>query len=272
MHTSCSDASVRDEPLKASFRNLYSEYSPKEYVKIFIEKLDYRPPFRIMSEVKQYSRAILPEGVIRLTILGSAHGLDSAVLKHGIQSEEIIQRWTDDATLKVPFPSSDSGYEITLVDIEPESLRYAKDMNLAEHTFMANLRRPYSAELKKHLSEHTDIIIAGGITSYIGIEGTEQVFNTCFTHGNVKAMFFSVLKYLDIQKWRELCQQYNLVLHEIGEFRQRWYKHADEKTRICAKLKAQGTLDSLDKEGLMSGLFLATPEGLFPELTVAGTQ
>lgn len=271
MHTLFSDATTWHGSLKGDFGSLYSVYSPKEYVKDFVDRLGYQLPFRIMPELKKYSRSIFPEGIIRLTILGSAHGLDSVVLRHGMKPEEIVQRWTDDTTLGIPFPASDSGYEITLVDIQPEPLRYAKDMNLADHTFIANLCQPYFTELKKHLSDHTDVVSAGGVTSYIGIEGMEQVISTCFVHGNVKALFFSVLKYLEIEKWQTLCRQHNLVMHQIGEFRQRAYKDADEKERICTELRAQGALDTPNKEGLMARLFLVTPQSLFPKPVMADT-
>ncbi len=247
---------------KADFGRLYSAYSPAEYVKHVVRDLRYELPFLAMSRLKYYSRALLHQDVIRVTIVGSCHGLDAVVLKYDLTMPEILTRWINDATVGLPFPASESEYEVTLIDMEAEPLRFASEINLSNHSLVANLRQSYSAELKQHFAEMTDIVSAVGVTSYLGLEGMESIIQAAFVNGNAKVLYISVLKYLDTNAWVDICLKHGLAVCHIGDLRQRSYKDEDEKQRIHGILKRKDLLSEADETGLVTSLFLAYKEDI----------
>ncbi len=242
---------------KADFGHLYSAYSPTEYIQYIVRDLRYELPFLAMARLKYYSRALLPHEVIRATIVGSCHGLDAVVLKYDLTMPEILTRWTNDATVGLPFPASESEYEVTLIDIEAEPLRFASDVNLSNHSLVANLCQSYSTELKQHFADMTDLISAVGVTSYLGLDGMENIIQTAFVNGNAKVLCFSVLKYLDTNAWVELCLKHGLTVCHIGDLRQRSYQDEEEKQRIHGILKRKGLLSEADEAGLVTFIFIA---------------
>jgi len=249
---------------KADFGRLYSAYSPAGYVKHLVQDLRYELPFLAMQRLKCYSRALLPQDLIRVTIVGSCHGLDGVVLKYNLTAQDILARWSNDTTVGRPFPASESEYEVTLIDIESEPLRFARDVNLSDHSLLANLGQPYSAQLKQHFTEMTDIVSAVGVTSYLGVEGMERIIQAAFVNGKAKLFCFPVLKYLDTNTYVDVCLRHGLEVCHIGDLRQRSYKDEGEKQRIHGVLKRKGLLSEADESGLVTSLFLAYKEDIMP--------
>jgi alpha-ketoglutarate-dependent taurine dioxygenase len=245
---------------KADFGHLYSAYSPAEYVKHIVRDLKYELPFIAMERLKYYSRALLPQDVIRVTNVGSCHGLDAVVLKYDMTVPEIIARWTNDVTVGLPFPASESEYEITLIDMEAEPLRFARDVNLSDHSFVANLGKPYSAELKQHFAKMTDIVSAVGVMSYISVEGIERIIQAAFVNGNANLFCFTVLKYLENNTYLDICMKHGLAVYHLGDLRQRSYQDEEEKQRIHGILKRKSLLSEADETGLVASLFIAYKE------------
>lgn len=248
--------------VKADFNSLYSSYSPTPYIKYLVRDLSYELPFLVMERLKYYSRVLLSQDVIRVTIAGSCHGLDAVALKYDMTVQEIIERWTNQETVNHPFPESESAYEVTLIDIEPEPLRFARDVNLSSHLFVADLCKPYSPQLKQHLSQMTDIVSTCGTTPYIGIPGMENLIETAFVNGNAKILFFVVSKYNDPNAWINLCLRHGLVVCNLGDLRLRFYRDEGEKQRTYEILKRQGLLSKSDETGLVVSLFLAYKEDM----------
>ena len=184
------------------------------------------------------------------------------VLKYDLTMPEILTRWGHEATVGLPFPAAQSGYELTLVDMEAEPLRFAKDVKLCEHVIVADLSKPYSAELTRHFAEMTDIVSAIGVTSYIGLEGLENIIQATLVNGKTKVLCFSVLKYLDTKAWVDICLKHGLVVCHLGDLRQRSYHSEEEKQKIHQTLTKKNLLSEADETGLMTSLFLAYKEDI----------
>lgn len=248
--------------VKADFNNLYSSYSPTPYMKSLVQDLRYELPFLAMEKLKCYSRALLPYDVVRVTVAGSCHGLDAVALKYDMTVPEIAARWSNGETVNQPFPESESEYEVTLIDIEPEPLRFARDVNLSSHEFVADLCKPYSPQLKQHFSEMTDIVSTCGATPYIGMSGMENLIQTAFVNGKAKILCFVASKYSDPTAWIDLCLTHGFIVCNLGDLRLRFYRDEEEKQRTLEILKKQGLLSKIDETGLVVSLFLAYKEDM----------
>ncbi len=245
------------EPIKASFDDLYAMYSPKEYVRTLMQDLNYDLPFHTMGKLKAYLHALLPQDTVRTTFVGSSHGLDAVALKYDFKPEEILARWTDDDTIEQPFPSSESGIEATFIDAQPEPLRFAHNVNLAEKSLVANLTQPYSDELQDHFTRMTDVVTAIGVTSYLGPEGLEQIVETAFVNGDAQLLCFAVVKYLHTNALLLTCKKHGLGIYKLGEMHQRAYRDDSERVRVTDALRARGILTPEDEHNSISSVFLA---------------
>jgi len=252
--------------IKANFNDIYSQYYPTEYVNNLISYLKYELPFHAMKRLKNYHQALLPSNnQIRVTMVGSGHGLDAVALKFDVTPQEIFERWTNGATVMLSFPSQ-SEYEITMVDIEPEPLRFASDVNLCENSFLANMCKPYSVELEKHFNNMTDIVTCIGVTSYIGVEGVEKIIQAAFVNGKAKLFCFSIVKYLDATSFVEICLKYGLIVRKIGSnLMQRVYKDEEERQKVHHVLENRQLLSPEDEQGLICDVLLAYKSELLPE-------
>nr|VFK33098.1 MAG: Taurine dioxygenase, alpha-ketoglutarate-dependent [Candidatus Kentron sp. MB]VFK76053.1 MAG: Taurine dioxygenase, alpha-ketoglutarate-dependent [Candidatus Kentron sp. MB] len=261
---------------KADFNNLYTTYLPSGYVKHIVQNLRYHLPFLAMEKLKPYRRSLLWQDVVRIAMVGSAHGLDAIALKYALTTQEIVARWMNDDTVGLPWPASESGYEVTLIDMEAEPLRFASDIHLSDHSFVADLNRSYSAELQQHLAEMTDVVSAVGVISYLGLEGMERLIQTALVNGNAGVLYFSVLRYLDANEYVDLCRKHGLIVRYLGDLPQRLYENTEEKHRIQGILKNKGLLTEADESGLVASLFLAykgdsVQSGCDPRIESAGT-
>ncbi|EAY30233.1 hypothetical protein M23134_08055 [Microscilla marina ATCC 23134] len=173
-----------------------------------------------------------------------------------------MTRWGNEDTVERPFPASDQKVKISLIDAQSEPLRFAKDINLADHSFVANLNAPYSEGLKYHLANETDVITAFGVTSYLGVEGTERIIQEALINGNTQLFCFSVVKYLNPTDFVELCRKCNLEVQQINELPQRAYKNQTEQERVTRTLKEKGMYTRDDEENLMTLMFLAYKKDL----------
>jgi len=249
--------------VKNNFNDIYSQYYPTEYVNNLIGYLKYELPFHAITKLKHYQKALLADGLLQVTIIGSGHGVDAAALKSDITPLELLTRWTNDATVMLPF-SSQSKYEITMIDIEAEPLKFASDIKLCEKFFVANMQHPYSVQLEQHLNEMTDIVICIGATGYIGVDGIEKIIQSAFVDGKAKLFCFSVVKHLDANAYVEVCLKHGLVVRTIGNnFRQRCHKDEAEKQKIHNVLEQKNLLTPADEEMIRCDVFLAGKPEIF---------
>lgn len=258
--------------IKANFNEMYSVYSPQAYVQNLVQDLDYRLPFQAMEKLNQYSQTLLPQSPIRVSIVGSCHGLDAVALKYNLTAQDVMERWGSEETVEQPFPASDLGIEVSLIDSQAEPLRFARDINLADHSFVANLNQPYPLELEEHFANQTDVVTAFGVTSYLGVEGMEKIIQAAFINGNTKLFCFSVVKYLDAAAFVDICREYGLEVQQIGELSQRAYKNEAEQQRITQSLQEQELFTEDDESNLMTLLFLAYKKDLLDESDVNNSQ
>lgn len=244
--------------VKANFNNIYSQYYPTEYVNYIVGELKYELPFNAMKRLKTYQQALLPtDNQIKVTMVGSAHGLEAASLKFDVTPQQILKRWTNDATVRLKF-SSQSEYEITMIDIEAEPLRFASDVKLCEKYFVANMQQPYSVQLEQHFNTMTDIVICIGATAYIGVDGVEKIIQSAFINGKAKLFCFSIGKYLDENAFIEVFLKHGLVVQVIGNnFRQRRYQDETERQKMHQILKQKNIMTQADEEQIICNVFLA---------------
>ncbi|MDM8545651.1 hypothetical protein [Candidatus Venteria ishoeyi] len=254
--------------VKANFDNLYSQYLPTEYITHVVERLNYTLPFQAMKKFKPYQNALLSDKPLQISVVGSGYGLDIASLKFDITPQEILKRWNNTTTVRQLF-SHCLEYEITAVDIEHEPLTFTKDVNLCEKIFVADMSHSYPVPLKQHFNEMTDIVIAMGLTSYVGVEGLERIVQSAFVNGKAKVLYFSIMKYLDIDDFIAVCLDAGLIVKNIGDnILQRHYFNEEEKNNICNILKHKNCFTKKDEEGLRSHLIIAhKPDDVLNNLT-----
>ena len=244
--------------VKANFNDIYSQYYPTEYANNLIGELKYRLPFEAMKRLKNYHQALLPNNnQIRVTMVGSGYGVDAVSLKYDITPQELLARWTNDATVMLPF-ASHSEYEITMIDIEVEPLRFASDIKLCDKYFVANMQQPYSVQLEQHLNKMTDIVTCIGVTGYIGVNGVEKIIQSAFVNGKTKLFCFSVVKYLDTNAFVEVCLKHGLVVQTLcSNCWQRCYKDEAEKQKIHQVLKQKNIFTQEDEKAIMCNVFIS---------------
>jgi hypothetical protein len=249
--------------VKTNFNDIYSQYRPTEYVNNLIGDLKYELPFHAITRLKHYQKTLLPNDLLRVTIIGSGHGLDAVALKSDMTPQELLARWTNDATVMLSFPAQKK-YEITMIDIEAEPLRFASDIKLCEKSFVANMLQPYSVQLEQHINEMIDIVICIGATGYIGVDGVEKIIHSAFVNGKAKLFCFSVVKHLDTNAYVEVCLKHGLVVRTIGNnFRQRCHKDEAERQKIHNVLKQKKLLTQADEEVIRCDVFLAGKQEIF---------
>ncbi len=244
--------------IKANFNDIYSQYYPTGYVNNLIGDLKYELPFHAMKSLKNYHQTVLSsDNLIRVTMVGSGHGLDAAALKYDITPQELLARWTNDATVMLPF-TSESEYELTMIDIETEPLRFASDIKLSEKSFVANMQQPYSVQLEQHLNEMTDIVTCIGVTGYIGVDGLEKIIHSAFVNGKAKLLCFSVVKYLNTNAFIDICLKHGLIIQTLcSNCWQRCYKDEAEKQKIHQVLKQKNLLTQEDEKAIMCNVFIS---------------
>lgn len=251
---------VDDDP-KAKFDNIYAQYSPKLYVEYLVGQLGYQLPFQTVTALEKEIQRYNFEKPIHATIIGSAHGLDAVALKYEMTSAEIVARWSDGVTMLSPFSDiglkNHTAYHCTLIDIQPEPLRFATDVKLADQIFIADLSAPMSPALIHHLRQQSDIIIATGMISYIGVTGLARLLQAGFVEGKAQLFCFSALKYLEIDAYLATCAKHGLTIRKIIDTPHRLYKDEQEKEQVKALLQAQGKLGEEDNHGLSGYVFLA---------------
>lgn len=243
--------------VKANFDDLYSVYTPSGYVQYLVKDLHYHLPFLAMEKIAHYCTRLLPQDRFRVTVIGSSYGLDAVALKYDLGPDDILERWTNESTVLSPLPKSGSQFELTLVDIESEPLRFAHDINLSDHSFVANLNQDHPTELSRHLAEKTDIISAIGVTSYLDLESVDKILQTAFVDGDASIFYFSLLKYLDVQAFIDSCNRHGLYVRFLGDVAQRLYKDNSEKQRVHETLKSRAIFGEPDETDLMASLFIA---------------
>lgn len=251
--------------VKANFDDIYSQYYPTEYVSYLVGQLKYELPLHAMKRFKIYQQALLAsDNKLQITMVGSAHGLDAVALKFGLTPQDVLTRWTNDATVMLPFPSQ-LAYEITMIDIEAEPLRFASDINLCEKFFVANMQQPYSVQLEQHFNQMTDIVTCIGVTGYIGVEGVEKIIHSALINGKAKLFCFSMGKHLEENAFIEVCLKHGLVVRMIGShFRQRRYENETEKQKMHQLLKQKNLMTQADEEDMRCNVFLAFKPDVFP--------
>lgn len=247
--------------VKADFAKIYSQYSPTEYIKYIVGELNYLLPFQAMDIFRPYQDRLLSDKPIRITVVGSGHGLDVVSLRFQMTPQEILERWGTSDTAGLPF-SPFPEQVITIIDIEQEPLRFARDVNLCDNSLLANMCEPYSLELERHFREMTDVVVAVGVTSYIGPEGIGSIIRSAFVNGKALILCFSVVKYLDVEEFISTCMENGLKVKKIGNnILQRNYADNEEKGNIHSILKQKGCLADEDNTGLRSHLFIAYKAG-----------
>lgn len=251
----------QDDP-KANFDNIYAMYSPKAYVQYLVGELGYQLPFQTMAELGKYIQQGNFEQPIQATIIGSAHGLDAVALKYKMTAAEILARWSNEATISQSFkddvPRGQTQYVCTFIDIEPEPLRFATDVKLADQAFVADLGKVLSPALVHHFRQHSDIIIGTGMISYIGVAGLAALLQAAFVEGKAQLFCFSALKFLEIDVYLAVCAEYGLSVRKIIDAPHRLYKDEHEKQQIKQLLASQGRLSEEDEQGLAGYVFLAS--------------
>lgn len=243
---------------KAELTSCYTRYSPKEYASYLLDALNYDVPFGTMKAMKPYSDALVSDRGVRMTFAGSSYGFDSAALLHNVTRADLIKRWTDDETVFEKFPPHNSDNDVTMIDIEPEPLRFATDVRLCDRSFVANLARPYAPELERHLNDATDMLVASGVTSYIGLDGLERLLQAGFADGRVKFLCFSALRYLDSEAFVNACHRHGLIVRKIrDDLKQRDYASEEEQRSVLAALDRKGIRTQADERDMLFEVYIA---------------
>ncbi|MEM7539061.1 MAG: hypothetical protein AAF639_43285 [Chloroflexota bacterium] len=246
---------------KANFDNIYAMYSPKQYVEYLVGELNYELPFQTVAELQTYIDAVYPEksptNPVEIAVIGSSHGLDAVALNYGMTSAEIMARWSDETMVTMPFDDGDASYTCTLIDIEPEPLRFALDVNLAKQIFVADLSHDLSADLAVYFRTMADVIVGTGMISYMGVEGLDRLLQAAFGEGKAQLFCFSALKFLEVDAFITVCKKYGLVVEKIIHGHHRIYQSEAEKQRVQGLLVSKGLLSEEDEHGLDGYVFLA---------------
>ena len=250
-------ASPEPELPKARFDDYYAIYSPIPYVEDIVRGLEYDIPFSLMDALSEEIGFFLRGKGIRVTFVGSCHGLEAMVLKYGLLKADIITRWSDETAAFERLPSPESGLEATLVDSEPEPLRFARTIGLADETHVVDLTKPYPPALEERLRTKTDLIVACGILPYIGAKGLHLMLDAAFVKGSARYLCFSMPNYLNENEIVSTCEQAGLTLKKMGVFRQRKYRDPAESSRITKLLAKAGRLFQEDHVYMRSAAFMA---------------
>ena len=241
---------------KASFDEQYKLYSPKSYVQFFLRDLSYRLPFEAMTLLGDYLAQLLETStVLETAIVGSCHGLDSAVLKYGYTYDDILKYWLEGDPDDHVFYGGNPMYEITMIDINPEPLRFAKHVGLCKGYYRCNMKEALPKALSFFLEEKDDLLIAVGITTYLGLEYFQRL-GQLVERSQIRFFCFSLPSFIR-ESYLEIAAQSTLTLKVLGDIDQRQYNDDDEKSRVLEMLKEQGAYSPRDDSGLVSSICVA---------------
>lgn len=240
---------------KASFDEQYTLYSPKSYVQFFLKDLNYRLPFEAMGLLGDYFTYLKQPDVLETAIVGSCHGIDSAVLKYGYTYDDIIKYWLHGEPETHIFSGGNPRYELTMVDINEAPLRFAKDVGLCKNYYRCNMKEALPADLLQFLESKVDLLIAVGITTYLGFDSFQELVQLV-ERSNVQFLCFSLPSFIR-DTYTNMFESSSLQLKVLGDIDQRQYRDLGERTRILETLQEQGNCTPRDEAGLVASICLA---------------
>lgn len=240
---------------KASFDEQYRLYSPQSYVQFFLKDLDYRLPFEAMTLLGNYLESIGNDEVLETAIIGSCHGIDSAVLKYRYTYDDILQYWLYNNPEHHLFQGGDPHYRITMVDINEEPLRFAKDVGLCHNYYRCNMKEALPDELRSYLEQNVDLLISVGIVTYLGLQDFQKLVKLV-ERSNVKYFCFSLPSFIR-NSYIKIFESSGLKIKILGDINQRKYKDEGERNRVIAALKEQEAYSTRDDDILVASICVA---------------
>lgn len=240
---------------KASFDEQYRLYSPQSYVQFFLKDLNYRLPFEAMTLLGNYLKHIDNNEVLETAIIGSCHGIDSAVLKYGYTYDDILKYWLYNKPEHHIFQGGNPLYRITMVDINEEPLRFAKDVGLCHNYYRCNMKEALPEDLLSFLEQSVDLLISVGIVTYLGLQDFHKLLRLV-ERSNVKYFCFSLPSFIR-SAYINIFESSGLTVKILGDINQRQYQDEGEKSRVIEALKEQGHYSTRDDAMLVASICVA---------------
>ena len=244
---------------KASFDECYRRYSPQLYSSLLLKGLNYRLPFEAMQLFRDYLDSLVLPNDLKVTFLGSGHGLESAALKYRYTCDDILQHWLNDDPHKHVFSSADPRFKVTMIDINEPPLQFAYDVGLCDRFFVCDLTKEFPEEIDVILNNETDLLVCVGATTYIGLDSFNRLVQIV-ERSNIQYFCFSLASFIS-SSYLIALNQSNLQLHSLGQIKQRDYKDDVEKTRILESLIMENNCSAEDNYGLTTSVFIAQKRG-----------
>ncbi len=281
-----SDHLVEELAVKKDFTDIYTQNSPREYLKE-MRKLHYRipdstKPLYLSLAEQLFNKLDRPINVLDL---GSSYGINSALMKYDLTMSRL-----DDFFLKEKEPTKEETriffknlpkkkfLDLYQIDISEPALKFSEDVDLCKKGLPVNLESE-KFDFPYELSQ-IDMIIATGCIGYIGYKAFSNLFEVIKNQQSnssqsekeqITPVFaFSVLRIFDMEKIQKTFDYYgySLVKSDLEPIRQRHFSDSDEKSQTLSLLRNKGieTKWYEDDGNFYADFYIASPKRLENQL------
>lgn len=250
-----------DDTGKIDLNAIYDQPDPRAYYQTLV-KLKYQIPavaaplFRSIIDVRRSRRRQQKTTILDV---GSSYGVNSAILRHGIDLADLFHLYSGGLTGKLSRSEliardrklfsevrTDRALSAVGLDVAGEALGYAEEVGIIDGGITANFEeKPVSAE-DRELLEPTDIVISTGAIGYVGVPTFSKILD-CTGAAPWFALF--ALRMFPVGEIAAMFKHrgYSMFRLPGRTFRQRRFAGKDEAREVLARLQAMG-IDAADLE------------------------
>jgi len=246
--------------VKKDFTNIYTKYSPYEYLKE-MRRLSYRIPDYTKPLYIQIAQQLVDKlkRPIHIVDLGSSYGINSSLMRYDLNMSDLDQFFLRKDSPPTRYDSfeffkkqdnQNSNFNFYQIDISEPALKFSEDVGLCKNSICVNLESDYQKLPDDFLP--IDMVIATGCIGYIGYKAFSNLFELIkkqksnLPQSNMQEIFptfaFSVLRMFDIQKIFNTFDHYGYSLKktDIASIPQRQFADSEEKNQTLTLLHRKG--------------------------------
>lgn len=249
-----------DDTGKIDLNAIYDRPDPRAYYQTLV-KLDYQIPaaaaplFRSIIDARRKSRRQQKATILDV---GSSYGVNSAILRHGIDLADLFRLYSSSVTGKLSrsgliardrkfFSENRADRDLSAIglDVAGEALGYAEEVGVIDGGITANLEeRPVSVEVRE-LLEPTDIVISTGAIGYVGVPTFSKILDCA---GSAPWFALFALRMFSVDEIAAMFKQRGYSMYRLRgrTFPQRRFAGKDEAKEVLARLKSM----RIDASGL----------------------
>ena len=264
-----------DETGKVVLDNIYNEPDPRAYFST-LRELDYRIPQLAkpkFQSVLQAYRQVKGTQDARIVDLGCSYGVNAALLKCGMEMQDLYGLYDDEALDEMDRSSllardrqifaeagGDDHLEVVGVDIAQRAAAYGEAADIMDDTVVADLEHGELSKEHREALSNADLVISTGCIGYISERTIGRVVEA--NEDSPPWMAHFVLRMFPFEPIQQVLSEHGYVTARgQGTYRQRRFASRDEREQVLDRLVDMG-IDSSGYESdgwYYADFFLSRP-------------